>query len=359
MLSCIFVLFCDVQYFLNEQFKKGKMENTYHERKGVAVITGASAGVGRACARAFAEKGYDVALIARGKDGLEAAKKEVESYGQRAVYYEVDVADAEAVEKAAEKTEEELGVIDIWVNNAMNSVFSPVKEMKAEEYKRVTEVTYLGQVYGALAALKRMLPRDHGSIVFVGSALAYRGIPLQSAYCGAKHAVQGFYDSLRTELIHDKSNVKISTVELPALNTTQFGFVKSRLPRKPQPMGTIYQPEVAAKAIVHAAEHNRREMMVGFSTLKAIIGNKIAPWYADKVLAETAFDGQQTNEPEDADRQHNLWEPIPGDHGAHGSFDERAKPKSQLLWLSRKREYVLGAAVAVGGLLVGWRAFKD
>ncbi len=334
------------------------MENNYQERKGVVVITGASAGVGRSCVRAFAKKGYDVALIARGKDGLEGAKKEVESYGQRAVYYQVDVADAEAVEEAAAKIEEELGVIDVWVNNAMNSVFSPVKEMKAEEYKRVTEVTYLGQVNGALAALKRMLPRDKGSIVFVGSALAYRGIPLQSAYCASKHAVQGFYDSLRTELIHDKSKVKISIVELPALNTTQFGFVKSRLPRKPQPMGTIYQPEVAARAIVHAAEHNTREMMVGFSTLKAIIGNKIAPWYGDKVLANSAIDGQQTEELEDPDRRHNLWEPIPGDHGAHGSFGEQAKPKSQLLWLTRKRDYILGAAV-VGGLLVGLKALKS
>lgn len=326
--------------------------------KGVVVITGASAGVGRACARTFAENGYDVALLARGREGLEGAKKEVEGYGQRAVFHQVDVADAEAIEKAAEEIEEELGEIDVWVNNAMNSVFSPVKEMKAEEYKRVTEVTYLGQVYGTLTALKRMLPRDRGSIVFVGSALAYRGIPLQSAYCASKHAVQGFYDSLRTELLHDKSKVKISMVELPALNTTQFGFVKSRLPNKPRPMGKIFQPEVAADAIVYAAEHDAREIMVGSPTLQAVIGNKIAPWYADKELAETGFEGQQTEEKEDPDRKHNLWEPLPGDHGAHGSFGEEAKPFSLQFWLTKNREYVIGAAAAVGGLLVGATVLK-
>lgn len=327
--------------------------NRQESRKGVVVITGASAGVGRACARAFAQKGYDVALLARGKEGLEGAKKEVESLGRQAVYYQVDVADADAVEEAAEKTEQELGPIDVWVSNAMNSVFSPIKEMKPEEYKRVTEVTYLGQVYGTLTALKRMLPRNKGSIVFVGSALAYRGIPLQSAYCGAKHAVEGFYDSLRTELLHDKSKVKVSIVELPALNTTQFGFVKSRLPKKPRPMGTIYQPEIAADAVVFAAEHDRREIMVGWSTLKAIIGNKIAPWYADIVLAKSGFDGQQTNEPEDPNRKHNLWEPLPGDHGAHGNFGDQAQSFSPELWFSKNRKYVAGAVLAVAGLLFG------
>lgn len=323
-------------------------------RKGVVVITGASAGVGRACTRIFAKNGYDVALLARGIDGLEAAKAEVEKMGHRAVYYEVDVADAVAVEEAAERIEEELGAIDVWVNNAMNSVFSPIKKMKAEEYKRVTDVTYLGQVNGALSALKRMLPRDKGSIVFVGSALAYRGIPLQSAYCGAKHAVEGFYDSLRTELLHDKSKVKISIVQLPALNTTQFGFVKSRLPNKPQPMGTIYQPEVAADAILFAAENNRREMMVGWSTVKAIIGNKIAPWYADRVLANSAFKGQQTDEREDPNRENNVWEPIPGDHGAHGNFGEKAKNSSTVLWLSKNKKYVEGTILLLILLLVLW-----
>lgn len=322
--------------------------------KGVVVITGASAGVGRACVRLFADNGYDVAMLARGEDGLAAAKKEVEAKGRRAAYYLVDVADAEAVEEAAEKTEQELGKIKVWVNNAMNSVFSPIKEMKAIEYKRVTDVTYLGQVNGTLSALKRMLPCDEGSIVFVGSALAYRGIPLQSAYCGAKHAIQGFYDSLRTELMHDKSNVKISIVELPAMNTTQFGFVKSRLPKKPRPMGTIYQPEVAADAILYAAEHSRREIFVGWSTVKAIVGNKIAPWYADRVLAKTAFDGQQTNEPEDPNRQNNLWEPIPGDHGAHGTFGDRAKASSTELMLSKNYILVYAVVILILTALILW-----
>ncbi|MHA6247469.1 SDR family oxidoreductase [Pontibacter sp. CAU 1760] len=322
-------------------------------RKGVAVITGASAGLGRSIAREFASNGYDVALLARGVDGLKGAKKEVEALGRKAVYFEVDVADADAVENAAAKTEEQLGEIDVWVNNAMNSVFSPVKEMKAEEYKRVTDVTYLGQVYGTLSALKRMLPRDRGSIVLVGSALAYRGIPLQSAYCGSKHAIQGFYDSLRTELMHDKSNVQVTMVQLPAMNTTQFSFVKSRLPNKPQPMGKIYQPEVAAKTILYAAEHNRREYRVGYPTLQAIIGNKIAPGFADYVLAKTGIEGQQTNEPEDPNRKHNLWEPIPGDHGAHGTFDDKATYSSPQVWLSLHRGSVLKSALAIGGVVLG------
>jgi short-subunit dehydrogenase len=336
---------------MNEETASGIIRPS---EKGVVVITGSSAGVGRACVRAFADKGYDIGLLSRGKDGMIAAKKEVEQKGHRAVYYEVDVADAEAVEAAAEKIELELGTIQVWVNNAMNSVFSPIKKMKAEEYKRVTDVTYLGQVNGTLTALKRMLPRDEGSIVFVGSALAYRGIPLQSAYCGAKHAVEGFYDSLRTELMHDKSKVKVSIVELPALNTTQFSFVKSRLPNKPRPMGTIYQPEVAADAIIFAAEHGRREIMVGWSTYKAIVGNKIAPWYADRVLAKSGFKGQQTDEAEDPNRQHNLWEPLPGDHGAHGVFGDQAKGRSFGLWLSKNKRPVWIFILLVVLLLVMW-----
>ncbi|GAB3529743.1 SDR family oxidoreductase [Pontibacter brevis] len=329
------------------------MNENNSDYKGVAVVTGASAGLGRAIARELAKKGYDVGLLARGLDGLEGAKKEITALGRKAVYVQVDVADADAVENAAAKIEEELGEIAVWVNNAMNSVFSPVKKMKANEYKRVTEVTYLGQVYGALSALKRMLPRDRGSIVFVGSALAYRGIPLQSAYCASKHAIQGFYDSLRTELMHDKSNVKITMVQLPAMNTTQFGFVKSRLPNKPRPMGTIYQPEVAAEVIVYAAEHERREYRVGYSTLEAIIGNKIAPWYADYVLANNAFEGQQTDEPEDPNRDHNLWEPLPGDHGAHGSFDDQATYSSPQVWLSLHRDKIISGALALGGVVLG------
>ena len=328
-------------------------ENNDSNYKGVAVVTGASAGLGRAIAREFAQEGYDVGLLARGLEGLEGAKKEIAALGRKAVYVQVDVADAEAVENAAAKIEDELGEITVWVNNAMNSVFSPVKEMTPEDYKRVTEVTYLGQVYGTLSALKRMLPRDRGSIVLVGSALAYRGIPLQSAYCGSKHAIQGFYDSLRTELMHDNSNVKVTMVQLPAMNTTQFGFVKTRLPNKPKPMGKIYQPEVAAKVIVYAAEHERREYRVGYPTLQAIIGNKIAPGFADYVLANNAIEGQQTDEPEDPNRKHNLWEPIPGDHGAHGRFDDQATYSSPQVWLSLHRDEILKGALALGGIVLG------
>lgn len=312
-----------------------------NEYSGVVVITGASAGVGRATVRCFAQQKYKIGLIARGKEGLEAAVEEVKQMGGEAVYYIADVANANEIDAAATYFEERLGEITIWVNNAMTSVFSPVNKMKAEEYKRVTDVTYIGQVNGALSALKRMEPRNKGSIVFVGSALAYRGIPLQSAYCGAKHATKGFVDSLRTELIHNKSKISISMVQLPALNTTQFGFVKSRLDNKPRPMGKIYQPEVAARAILYAAEHTPKELMVGWSTVKAIIGNKIAPWYADRVLGNTAVEGQQTNEVEDPDRKHNLWQPLPGDHGSHGNFDKQAKSASLQFWLSRHKKMVL------------------
>lgn len=333
--------------------------NAGNERKGVVVITGASAGLGRSLARTFAKNGYDVSLLARGIEGLQGAQREVEELGRKAVYFSVDVADAKAVEDAAARTEEQLGPIDVWINNAMNSVFSPIKEMEPEDYKRVTEVTYLGQVYGTLSALKRMLPRDKGKIILVGSALAYRGIPLQSAYCGAKHAIQGFFDSLRTELLHDKSGVTTTMVQLPAMNTTQFRFVKSRLPNKPKPMGKIFQPEVAAEAILFAAEHDRREINVGWPTLKAVVGNKIAPWYADLVLAHNGYDGQQTNEPEDPNRKNNLWEPLPGDHGAHGSFGDQATDNSPMLWASLHRKEILSSALAIGGFLLLNAFFKS
>src|SRR3989440_3508526 len=263
----------------------------------VVVITGAAAGLGRATARAFAREGAHIGLLARGRDGLEGARRDVERLGGRALALPTDVADAAQVEQAAEVAEHEFGPIDVWVNNAMVSVFSPVKEMKPEEYKRVTEVTYLGVVYGTLAALKRMLPRDRGVIVQVGSALAYRGIPLQSAYCAAKHAIQGFVDSLRCELLHDKSNVRVTMVQLPAMNTPQFSWVKSRLPRKPQPVPPIYQPELAAEAIIYAAYQNRREMEVGMSTVLAVEGNKVFPGLMDRYLARTNYEAQQTDEP--------------------------------------------------------------
>ncbi|HYG38320.1 MAG TPA: SDR family oxidoreductase [Cytophagales bacterium] len=330
------------------------INNGNGKHKRVVVITGASAGVGRATVREFAKKGADIALIARGIDGLEGAKREVEEMGGRALIFSIDVSDADAVERAAAETEEKLGPIDVWVNNAMNSVFSPVKDMKAEEYKRVTEVTYLGQVYGALSALKRMRPRNRGSIVFVGSALAYRGIPLQSAYCAAKHAIEGFYDSLRTELMHDESQINICMVQLPAMNTTQFGFVKSRLPNKPKPMGMIFKPELAAETIEYASRHNRREIYMGSPTVKAIVGNKIAPWYADRVLAKTGFEGQMTDEPEDPNRKDNLWEPIPGDHGAHGPFIEESHSFSPQLWATTHRGLTAAAlaSLVAGGIFL-------
>jgi short-subunit dehydrogenase len=295
-------------------------------KREIVVITGASAGAGRAAVREFAKHGADIGLIARGTDGLEAAAREVEESGGRALILPVDVADAAEVQRAADEVEKKLGPIDIWVNDAMTSVFSPIKETTADEFKRVTEVTYLGYVYGTLAALKYMLPRDRGTIVHVGSALAYRSIPLQAAYCASKHAILGFFASLRTELIHDGSNVKTTMVQMPALNTPQFGWVRSRLPRKAQPVPPIYQPEVAARLIYHAAHHpERREWYASWSVLKAIFGNKIAPGYADHYLAKNGYDSQQYDGWEDPNRQDNLFQPLAGDYGAHGTFDCRAK----------------------------------
>jgi short-subunit dehydrogenase len=319
------------------------------------VITGASAGLGRATAREFARHGARVGLLARGREGLEAASREVEKLGGIAMAIPTDVADAAAVEAAAAAIEEKLGPIDIWVNNAMTSVFSPVNKMEPEEFKRVTEVTYLGVVHGTLSALKRMLPRDRGTIVHVGSALAYRSIPLQSAYCAAKHAVLGFFASLRTELMHDKSNVKTVMVQMPALNTPQFGWVKSRLPRKAQPVPPIFQPEVAARAIYYAAHHpGRREYYVGWSTVKAIVGNKLMPSFGDKYLARDGYDSQQHDGPEDPDRPNNLWEPVAGDHGAHGSFDDLAESSSFELWTVTHSKWLAAAAcMAVGAFALG------
>ena len=319
-------------------------------RPEVVVITGASAGVGRATAQAFGRRGARVGLLARGRDGLEGAKAEVESAGAKALVLPTDVSDAQAVEAAAGEVEERFGPIDVWVNNAMVSVFSPVKEMTAEEFRRVTEVTYLGTVYGTLAALKRMLPRNRGSIVQVGSALAYRGIPLQSAYCGSKHAIQGFTESLRSELIHDRSNVQLTMVQMPALNTPQFGWVKSRLSREPQPVPPIFQPEVAAEAIVWAAQHRRNELWVGWPAVKAIWGNKLIPRELDYYLARTGYDSQQTDEPVDQDRKDNLWEPLPGDHGTHGSFDNRAHRRSRQWWANTHRGVVALAGTALAML---------
>jgi NAD(P)-dependent dehydrogenase (short-subunit alcohol dehydrogenase family) len=325
----------------------------------VVVITGASAGVGRATVRAFARQGADIGLLARGVDGLEAARREVEAAGGRAIAIPTDVADADRVEAAADRIERELGPIDIWVNNAMVSVFSPVKELTPDEIRRVTEVTYLGVVYGTLAALKRMLPRDRGSIVQVGSALAYRGIPLQAAYCGAKHAVQGFTESLRCELLHDGSGVHVSIVNLPAMNTPQFDWVKSRLPREPQPVPPIYQPEIAADAIVWASSQRRREISVGGTTVAVIWANKIASGVLDRYLARTGYDSQQTDRPVAPNRRDNLWEPVPGDHGAHGRFASRSIDFSVQAWINEHLTAVAAAAI-VGMTLVNVvaRAFE-
>jgi NAD(P)-dependent dehydrogenase (short-subunit alcohol dehydrogenase family) len=322
-----------------------------HPNQPVVVITGASAGVGRAVAREFAKHGAKIGLIARGKDGLEAACAEVEKAGCQALVLPADVSNAEAMEAAAAEVESKLGPIDIWINNAMVSVFSPVKDMQAEEFRRVTEVTYLGYVYGTLAALKRMLPRDRGIIVQVGSALSYRGIPLQSAYCAAKHAIEGFSESLRTELIHDNSQVRITLVHLPAINTPQHGWSKSRMPRKAQPVPPIYQPELAAAAIYHSAYHYRREWTLGMITDIVLAGNKLAPGVGDWYMARTGFESQMTDEPEVPDRNHNLWEPLPGDAGAHGRFGEQARKQSFQWWLTRHRTFLwLMAAAALLGL---------
>ncbi|MEO8352564.1 MAG: SDR family oxidoreductase [Chthoniobacteraceae bacterium] len=313
----------------------------------VIVVTGASAGVGRATVQAFANEGAHLGLIARGQDGLEGAKRDVEALGGKAIMLPTDVADADAVEAAAERVEAEFGPIDVWVNVAMTSVFSPVKEMQPDEYKRVTEVCYLGYVYGTLAALKRMLPRDRGQIIQIGSALAYRGIPLQSAYCASKHAIQGFMDSLRCELIHDGSRVTVCMVQMPAMNTPQFGWVKSRLPKKAQPVPPIYQPEVAADAIVFASHNDRREIYVGLPTVEAIVGDKLFPGLLDHYLGWTGVKGQQTSEPRDPDAPANLWQPVPGDHGAHGTFDARSRSWSPQLWTDKHR-----GALAIGALAV-------
>ncbi|HEX8598273.1 MAG TPA: SDR family oxidoreductase [Chloroflexia bacterium] len=319
----------------------------------VVVVTGASAGVGRATVQAFARRGAHIGLLARGREGLEGARQDVERLGGKALVLPADVADAEEIEAAADAVERELGQIDIWVNNAMTSVFSPFIEMTPDEFRRVTEVTYLGYVYGTHSALRRMLPRDRGHIVQVGSALAYRGIPLQSAYCGAKHAIQGFTESVRAELIHEKSKVKIAMVQMPALNTPQFGWVKSRLPHKAQPVPPIYQPEVAAEAIYWAAHHDRRHLYVGLSTIIAIWGDKIAPGVGDLYLGKTGYDAQQTEQSEDPGRPHNLWEPVSDDHGAHGDFDSQAKSFSTQHWADTHRGLLALTSAGLAAGLVG------
>lgn len=330
----------------------------FHRRSNkVVVITGASAGVGRATAREFARTGADVALLARNGEALDHARAEVESHGRRALAIPVDVSDAAAVERAALDIESQLGPIDVWVNNAMVTVFSPVALLQADEVRRVTEVTYLGTVNGTLSALRRMLPRGRGSIIQVGSALAYRSIPLQAPYCGAKAAIRGFTDSLRTELLHSGSHIRVTMVQMPALNTPQFDWCRTRLTRKPQPVPPIFEPEVAARAIVWASRHKRREVFVGASTVAAIWGNRLAAPLLDRYLARTAYGAQLAEEHIEPTRPDNLWHTVPGDRGAQGRFRDCASGRSRELWLTTHRR-LLWTLCAAGVGLVSMRRWR-
>ena len=330
----------------------------------VVVITGASGGIARAAARAFGARGDRVGLLARGEEGLAGAKLDVERAGGQAVSVPTDVAEHAQVEAAAVRVEEAFGEIDLWVNVAFTSVFAPFQQIEPEEFKRVTEVSYLGYVYGTQVALSRMVPRDRGTIVQVGSALGERSIPLQSAYCGAKHAVNGFTSSIRTELMHEHSNVHVTVVQMPAVNTPQFSWVLSRLPKHPQPVPPIYQPEVAARAILYAADHPRRKQYwVGASTVATIGANKVIAPLLDRYLARTGFSSQQTDQSVPSERPHNLWEPVdaaPGtDHGAHGIFDAQAHARAPQLWFSQHIGWVTGAtAAAAAGIGYGWRRLR-
>lgn len=326
-------------------------------RPRVVVVTGATSGVGRAVCRELARRGDDIALLARGEEGLDAAVGEVRASGARALPIPTDVADAAAVDAAATQVEEELGPIDVWINDAMTTVFARVWDIEPAEFRRATEVTYLGLVHGTMAALARMRPRGRGTIVQVGSALAFRGIPLQSAYCGAKHAARGFTESLRCELLAEGSAIQVASVELPGINTPQFDHCRTRLPRQPQPVPPIYQPEVAARAIAWATEHPRRDAWVGGATAATIIGNRIAPGLVERYLARTNIDAQQADEPVPDDHGDNLFEPDDADRGAHGRFDDRSRTSSRLAWMSRHRGALLTAAgVAAAGVAAAGRA---
>jgi NAD(P)-dependent dehydrogenase (short-subunit alcohol dehydrogenase family) len=322
----------------------------------VIVVTGASAGLGRAIVERFARDGSAIALIARGRERLQDAGASVVALGGQAILLPLDVADADAVEQAADTVERELGPIDVWINNAMVSVYSTIKEMSAAEFRRVTEVTYLGYVHGTLAALKRMLPRDRGVILQVGSALAHRSIPLQSAYCAAKHAILGFHESLLSELEHDGSRVRTTMVQMPAMNTPQFDWAKSRLPNKVRPVPPIFQPEVGADAVHYAVRHDPgRELLVGWPTMKAVIGEKLVPAHIDRELSH-GYTLEETGVPADPDRQDNLWQPVPGHFGAHGRFDADAKEESPALWLAKHKTTLLLAGALVAGGLLGMRS---
>jgi NAD(P)-dependent dehydrogenase (short-subunit alcohol dehydrogenase family) len=313
----------------------------------LVVVTGASAGIGRAIVREFAGHGWRVGLLARGADGLAGALADVQALGAQGLAIATDVADAAQVEAAAARIEAQWGPIDVWVNDAMATIFSEVLDIAHEDFRRATEVTYLGAVWGTLAALRRMKPRDRGTIVQVGSALAYRSIPLQAPYCGAKAAVRGFTDALRCELAHDRSRVHLTMVQLSAFNTPQFEWGRTTIPWRPRPMGKIFQPEVAARAVYWAATHRRRELWVGWPAVQAILGTRIVPGLLDRLLGRTAVDGQHTGEPLPAGRLDNLYQPVPGDHGAHGRFDALAARSSVQVWLDTHR-----MALAAGLLLL-------
>ena len=325
-------------------------------RDRVVVVTGASAGVGRAVARAFGEQGAKVGLVARTREALEDAAREIERAGGEALVLPLDVADAAAVERAADEVVARWGRIDVWVNDAMVSVFSPVKETKAEEYRRVTEVDYLGYVHGTKAALEHLLSRVERHVIQIGSALVYRSIPLQSAYCASKAAIRGITDSLRCELHHDGSHVKLSMVQLPAANTPQFDVVRSRLPNHPQPVPPIFQPEVIARAVLYVADHPVRELWVGWSAVKAILGQKLIPGLLDRYLGRMGYSAQQTDQPVPPGRKDDVFEPLPGDRGAHGDFDARARGWSGELWLRMNRRWIAGALAAGVAAVLGYRA---
>jgi len=323
----------------------------------IAVITGAGAGVGRATAEEFARQGYDVALLSRDPERLHRAAEELSSHGVRTLPIPTDVADAAQVEAAAERVENELGAIDVWVNVAMATVFAPVAKLTPAEIERGTQVTYLGQVHGMMSALKRMRVRNRGTIVNVGSALAYRSVPLQSVYCGAKAAIRGFTDSLRSELIHDKLNVHLTIVDLPAINTPQFDWALNKMGRRAKPVAPIYEPEVPARAIFFAATHKRRDVWLGFSTIKAILANRIAPGLIDRYLAKAGYSGQLSDQATVPNAPSNLFEPVKGDYGAHGRFDDESRSVSWQLFTDRHR-MVCFAALAVGAVLLTHQAAK-